>query len=185
MRKVGSIEEESQKRKRYAQIFSIALLVILTVSTLGYAFFSNPDTTSSTPTSSGSSVVQQISDGQWGFDIGSNQILLSTSPEQAKNITLKDQPNLADFTQQVVYIDGSDAVTTDLTQVLSPYASRVQSACYGACNRDVPEKDCNDTLIVWTDSNKQQIYKQDKCYFIDGNESAVDAFVYSLFGLLK
>ena len=184
MRQIGSQETEAQSRKKSSQIFSIILLALLVFSTLGYAFFSNPDTGSQTQTSTGSEV-QQISAGQWAFNFGTSQIILTTSPDEAKNISLIDKPNLADFTQQVVYIDASDVIASTIGNAISPYTARIQQACYGSCTRDLPEHNCNDTMIIWKNSDKQQIYKQDKCYFIDGDKRAVDAFLYSIFGMLK
>lgn len=183
MRTVGTLHSEADKRKRTAQIFSMILLVILVFSSLGYSFFSSTNT--STNINTNNSSVQQTAGGQWAFSFGSRQILLTTSPQEARNVSFKDRPTLADFSQQVVYIDATDTITNLIGSSIVPYASRVQPACYGSCSRDLPEHDCNDTMIIWTNSDKEEVYKQGKCFFVDGDKRAADAFLYQIFGMLK
>ncbi len=187
MRAVGTGDENAEKRKRHAQIFSIGLLVILTVSSLGYAFLSNVNLGNSSGSSSSGtgSQVQDLGSGQWALQEGSQQILLTTSPDEAKNITFDVHPSLSLLAGQEIYISASQDIATELQGALSPYASKIQQACYGSCNLDLPEKDCNSTMIVWQNNADQKIYQKGKCYFIDGDKRAVDAFVYSLFNALR
>jgi hypothetical protein len=182
MRQIGSAEEATEKRKRAVQYGSIILLAILAFSTLGYSFFSNP---SAGTAGSQNESVQQISDSQWTFTFGQQQIVLTTSPDVAKNITFLATPVLADFSQKSVYIDADDVVSGLIGNALIPYASRVQKACYGSCSSDLPELDCNSTLIVYRQTNESgSVSRQDSCTFIYGDKRSADAFVYKIFGMI-
>jgi hypothetical protein len=185
MRTIGTGEQEADRRKRNMQIFSVLLLVLLGLSTLGYAFFSNPNVGSSNQATGGNGTVQQISDGQWAFQVGQQpQIVLTTSPAEARNVPVETKPTLADFAGKTVYIDAPDSILNEIGTALSPYASRIQPACYGSCTKDLPEHDCNDTMIVVKESETGRIYGQDGCFFIEGNKTTADAFIYSVFNML-
>jgi hypothetical protein len=186
MRQVGTGEQEAQRRKRIMQIFSVALLVLLGVSTLGYSFISNPNLGSNTQTTANSGV-QQISDSQWTITVGQNQIVVNSPPAVISNVTFEATPNLADFMQKTVYIDASDSITNELSSALGPYVSRLQPACYGSCTKNLPEIGCGnsstDELIVWRESSNQIITKQGSCYFVNGSTKTADAFLYKTFGI--
>jgi len=185
MRTIGTGEQETGKRKRNMQIFSVLLLALLGLSTLGYAFFSNPNVGSGSQTTAGNGTVQQVSDGQWAFQFGQQQIVLTTSPAEARNVSIETKPALTDFAGKKVYIDAPDNILSEIGSALSPYASHIQPACYGSCTKDLPEHDCNDTMIVLREADRQRIYRQDGCFFIEGNKTAADAFVYSVFNMLE
>ena len=64
---------------------------------------------------------------------------------------------------------------------LGPFVSRIQEACYGPCEEDLPEKSCEDNLIVVKESEESKIYQEENCIFIEGGTGAIDAFFYRLF----
>ena len=69
-----------------------------------------------------------------------------------------------------------------ITNNLGRYASRIQEACYGECERDFPEKDCSENLIVFKEMEERKIYQEEKCIFIEGDLLSVDAFLYKIMG---
>ena len=71
----------------------------------------------------------------------------------------------------------------EISLSLGRYTGRIQEACYGKCDKDLPEKDCTQNLIVWKDSAENKVYSQGKCVFIEGDLRAVDAFLYKIFEL--
>ena len=64
------------------------------------------------------------------------------------------------------------------------YSYRIQDACYGECERDLPEKSCEEKIIVFRESQEKQIYQEGNCIFIDGDLSSVDAFLYKILGFM-
>jgi hypothetical protein len=182
MRQIGTAEQEKERNQRNIKYFSIGLLAILVFSTLGFAFFSNPSDTAKNRQNN--TAVQQISDNQWAFIFGEQQIVLTTSPEQAKNVTFLSAPSLAEFSQKKVYVDGTDTIFALVYNTLTPYASKVQPGCYGNCSKDLPELDCNSTLIVYKQNDERSISTQDGCTFIEGDKQSVDAFIYKIAGMI-
>jgi hypothetical protein len=84
-----------------------------------------------------------------------------------------------------VYISADNSeVFQELASALNTQAERVQRACYGSCeNDDLPEKSCNENVIVWTKNETNRVYVKDSCVFIEGDTRAVEAFLYRFFGL--
>ena len=68
--------------------------------------------------------------------------------------------------RKVVFIGRSVQKKTEIAYNLGKFASKVQNACYGQCNEDLPEKTCTDNLIVISYSNTSKVYQQDNCIFI-------------------
>ena len=83
----------------------------------------------------------------------------------------------------ILYIDSeSEQVTGEIWNSVGRFAQRVQEACLGQCERDLPEKSCEDHIIVYREKSENRVYQDDNCVFIEGDMKAVDAFLYSAFG---
>jgi len=85
------------------------------------------------------------------------------------------------------YLGGNIYIESDNQGILQELAStigsfsRLQEACYGKCEENLPEKTCDDNLIVWKESAENKVYQENNCVFIEGDISAADAFIYKLF----
>jgi hypothetical protein len=73
-------------------------------------------------------------------------------------------------------------IEAELRSTIGVFSDRIQLACYGSCELDLPEKDCSANLIVWTDGVGGQVTQGEGCVFIEGDLRAVDAFLYRVFG---
>ena len=168
IRKIGTKEEAERKSKRNTLILSIVMITILVFSTAGY--FSMRENSSGSADS--------------GKELG-----LSSPLESTKNVSVIMFKSLENYAGKTVYVASEyDSGLYEINSALQDYAERIQPACYGMCNKNLPEKDCNDTLIVISRLNesegeKGKVYEQDNCVFIEGNLDAVDAFLYHLLGV--
>lgn len=179
MRKIGSDRDSEQKRKRRTLIFSILLLVILIGGTAGYAFISSTENQSETNPVNSSAA--RFTGNRWAVSVDGHDFSFANSPDSLKEISVETTVSLMTYGGSPLYIvSDSDAITSELASVLSQYSSRVQRACYGKCNEDLPEKDCSENLIVWRDGLNNQVYQEEGCVFIEGDLRAVDAFLYKL-----
>lgn len=171
-------DERKRKQQKTIRYLSIFMLIILGLSSAGYAFFANP--------SSGSTNDQTQNNGnQWTIKLGNYQLVLSSSPENAKKIPMNISVTANSYSGQSVYIASeNEAVYERVYSALAQYSGKVQKACYGSCTEDLPEKTCADNLIVWRNSAVNKVYQQDKCIFIEGDISSADAFIYKIFGLI-
>jgi len=185
LRKIGTKEDSERKSKRNTLILSIVMISILVFSTAGY--FSMRDKSTTTGTSSGN--VQNVG-AYWYFSYDGNDIRVSSSPESAQNVSVIMFTKLESYAGKTVYVASDyDNGLYEVSSALQNYAERVQPACYGECSKNLPEKDCNDTMIIISRLNASiegingKVYEQDNCVFIEGNIEVVDAFLYKIFGI--
>lgn len=165
MRSILSQDEAEKKRKKYSRAIGIIMLALLVLSTLGYAlFYSDRDST------------------QPG-DPNSNTYLLSYPPESLSDIPLNISMSLNNYAGKNVYVSADNSqILNELARGLGKHAARIQQACYGACEENLPEKTCADLLIIWKDSPTPKVTQKENCIFIDGDLRAVDAFLYKILG---
>ena len=183
MRKIGSDKKIEEKRKRNATITGLFLLAILILGTVGYGFISSPNAQTNEENSGleEGKVVNQ--GGTWMANFNGQVLYFTNSPDSVRNISVDITSNLNTFASSRTYIDSTDpAITREIASSLGLY-SRLQEACYGKCERDLPERDCSENLIIWKDSLERKIYQEEKCIFIEGDLKTVDAFLYKIFGL--
>lgn len=170
MKKIKSLEDSEKERKRNVKILSIIMLVILLSSTLGFAFsfggFLNNN--------------QENSEQQ---ENNLDNFVLSYTEDEVKEIKTIPGLNVNDYLGRPLYIDSnsSGVVINELAMALSSKALRIQEACYGSCEKNLPEKDCSENLIIYRKSEQHKIFKEENCIFIEGDIKTVDAFIYSLF----
>lgn len=183
MRAIGEGEERQQRNQKMARNFAIFFLGMLVISSIGYAFLSNPDVGTDTSTDTTNSGVRQIGD-RWVFGQSGRQVSMAYSPTDVANISVLTTSTLADYAQEPLFFDiENQGILSEMSSALAPYPSRVQEACYGSCSRDLPEKGCTENIIVFRENETNSVSQQDKCIFINGDLRAADAYLYDLFGI--
>ena len=177
MRKVGTEKELEVKKKRTTIYISLFMLGVLVISTIGFSFVSNLGTDDNQPTTN-----EQVA-GKSNVDFEGQTFYLTNSLEESKNVSVEITATLDDYVGKTIYVSSKNSgVTMELFQLFSKYSARIQEACYGSCDEDLPERDCSENLIVWKDSAENKVYQEDKCIFIEGDLRAVDGFIYQLMG---
>ncbi len=180
MRKIESQTDIEKKEKRRKYAISIFMLVVMVASTLGYAFMGSEEDSFSNEGNGDERVIDTGS--QWAVKVGNSYVYLSFGNEAVKNISVSGIYNLGMFQSKPLYISSDNqGAVNEISGSIGLYASRAQEACYGKCEKNLPEKNCNDTLIVFTESSENKVYQKDNCIFIDGDLRAVDAFLYKVF----
>ncbi len=185
MRSIETQAQKEERRKRNVRAVSFFLLAIMVLSTIGYAFilFSENRPDLNNPVSQNGDQVQTDS-GQWIWNYGGQMLILQSSKEAVKNISVDLFLNINNYQSVPVYIDAqnSSAVYQELAYNLNPFTYKLPAeACYGPCSLNLPEKNCSDYLIVYQRANENKVYQQDNCVFIEGDIRGVDAFLYQLF----
>ena len=185
IRKIETKEESERKQKRNTLILSIIMISILVFSTAGY--FSIRDDNSGTKNSNGDNGVQNIGN-YWVFNYQGNNIRLSNSPESTQNVSVVMFKRINDYAGKTIYVASDyDSSLYEISSTIGNYVERIQPACYGSCDKNLPEKNCSDTMIVIKKLNetdaKSKVYEQENCAFIEGDLKAVDAFLYRIFGV--
>ncbi len=180
MRQIETADIREAQRKRRQIILSVFMIVILLGSTAGYAISligtdSATNTLGNEPYFDGSS---------WIVPYGGGGFRLASSPDEARTVSISEDITSARFQGVTVYLASeSDAISQTLTSVVGAFATRVQKACYGSCGtQDLPEKGCQDTLIIWKPGEQRAVYTNQSCVVIEGDIVAVDAFLYRILG---
>jgi hypothetical protein len=173
MRKVGSLEAQEEAKKRNIMVISIFILVIMVFGTVGFAFSSY----------SGEERDSIGVDEDRVIEVGGEKFYLGNSVGDVENISVEVYLSTWDYSGGKLYIDSENqAVFQEIQFTLGRIADRVQGACYGECERNLPEKNCTSNLIIWKDSPENKVYQEENCVFIEGDLRAVDAFIYKVFG---
>ncbi|MEK6850350.1 MAG: hypothetical protein AABX85_02120 [Nanoarchaeota archaeon] len=183
MRRILTKEEMLVKEKRRNRIISFVILVIMLGSTVGFAFVFKSDNSNGD--------VQNLPGklynygDKWAAEVDGQQFVFSSSPGSinSTDVVLLSTPN--QFYGKPLYIDtSSQNMYSEIASTLGRYAERVQEACYSSCeNITFAEKTCEDNLIVIKPAEKNKVYQNQSCVFIEGDMRAVDAFLYKLFDL--
>jgi hypothetical protein len=195
LKKIETQEERDRKAKRNKIIISVVMVLLIGLSSLGYAIMSN-----SGDSSSGNSDIVQYSglqfqkyNGVWATSINGKTAYFNSLPTEVQNASISGNYSLGDYYQKVVYIVNSNSAASSLYTVLDPgvFSIRVQDACLSRedCqNKDLPVKNCtNDYVFVFSasSSNKTSVYKEDNCVFISGDFfMGVDRLLYRLFNII-
>jgi len=178
IRRIETAEEIERRRKRSVRIGSMIMLLVLVVSSVGYAFMGRD----SESNNSGSKTY--YNGDKWAIDANGGKLLFTYPPENVSNVIVDTDLTLQNYYQKPLYIASKDnLVGNEISLSLGKYVSRMQNACYGNCTYDYPEKDCNDNLIIHNSSGSGRIYQENNCIFVDGNLMELDAFLYKVFGL--
>ncbi|RMF55857.1 hypothetical protein D6745_00935 [Candidatus Woesearchaeota archaeon] len=185
IRKIQTQKEiERAKRKKQVIIGGI-LILIMVVSTAGYAIISSIDGQKSKVEFNG--VEFERSNGLWKFEIGGQEFYVQNLPQSLKNVSVNGSFSVADYINKPLYIvGGSSSEVSELINFLGRYVLRYQEACLleENCSKDVPVKDCTNNIVAFVQSNVTKVYKNESCVFIEGDFlKGVDAFIYRMLGV--
>jgi len=182
MRNIRTQEEIDKSKKIRGRILAGFMLLLLLGSVAGFAFLSSPG--------NGGNVNPQLNTGSgraynvghsWALNFNGQEIYFRYSDEEVKEIDVQVFLGLGDYYGKTLYIDSENReVYNEIVGTLGQLALRVQEACYGECNRDLPIKDCNENLIIYR-NGENKAYQNQSCVIIDGDLMAVDAFLYKMF----
>lgn len=159
----------------------IVIILLLLLSTLGFAL-------SFVGFGGNTGIIEEpqgfSNNGQyWVYTAGSQKYYFSHHPEEL-NYTFTINKNLLDFGNRQLYIDSEiPGALQEIATNIGPYTAKFSEACYGTCEKDLPERDCSELFIVTRESEVESITEEDQCIFINGSIKTVDSFLYKLLGL--
>ena len=180
IRRIETQSEIDRKRKIRKTVLSILMLSILVLSTLGFAFFSNPGQT--TDNNEQQKQKDKSPADKINFEYQGSSISLVSTYNEVESIAVNISNTLAIYQGKPLYIVSSnDGIFREIALNLQALVSRVQKACYEKCEENLPEKNCTDNLIIWNHSLEKRVFQEENCIFIEGDMTAADAFLYKLF----
>ncbi len=181
MNPISSLKERENKEVRNRRIGGIVIIVLLVLSTLGFAL--------SIVKFGGDSSTGETTQGftrngiYWMYTAGSQSYYFTYHPTEL-NLSFTSNKTLIDLAGKKVYIDSNiRGSLQEVSNSLGSYLGGLNEACYGPCERDLPEKDCSSDMLVLRENSIESIREKDGCIFIDGNLKTVDSFLYRMLGI--
>jgi flagellar basal body-associated protein FliL len=182
MSQIRSLKDATTREAKRKRISGIVIIALLLLSTIGFAL--------SMVNFGGQTTTPQAEQGfstngqYWIYTAASRQYYFTHHVDEVNISSYNLTKNLADYAGQQVYLDAEiPGSVQEIYTNLGSYTSRLNEACYGKCNMDLPEKDCTEKLIVVRESPIPSITEQDSCVFINGDMKTVDAFLYKVLGI--
>lgn len=181
MERIRSIVEKERSEKRKKLWLGAFFIAILVLSTLGFAL-------TGVYNSSNTQTDNQNGDGQyngqyWVYNLGGQEFYFNNDINDINFENVELDKRLNSYSGKKLFIDSENEVVSNLLAGnLGRFAERVQEACYGECERDLPEKDCSENLIIWRESEEKKVFEEQNCVFIYGDLSMLDAFLYRVLG---
>lgn len=174
MRRIETAETREKRRQRNTTVITIIMLGLLVLSSVGYAFLSGGGPQEDS---------EAQGNGQATLTIDGQTLYFAFFPEEVQGVEIETNKTIYSFLGKEVYVVSENpGIYNEIASTLGRTTGRMQKACLGVCEENLPERDCNSTLIVWKESLENKVYDVDNCVFIDGDLKTVDAFLYRMFG---
>ena len=103
MRKIISREEKDKKAKRNQLIIGGILILLMVLSTLGYAFIGNDEEKSDKIEYNGIEFLKGDS-GYWNFNIQGINFMTTYNPEEVADITFLSYSSINNYQNQPLYL---------------------------------------------------------------------------------
>lgn len=192
MIKIQSKEEKEKKETRKKLIMGIILVVIMVLSTAGYAFFSSPETSQDKIEYNGITFTLN-ENGLWQFRTNNLDFATQYNPTETENISVPIFMTANSYSGGSLFFVGKGAAKQEIAGNLLNLLSRIpQDACLEGyedkCGENDPVKKClGDNVIVIREANDTKISQEDKCIFIEAPYSeqvkAADALIFKILGI--
>lgn len=189
MRKILTEREKEKKEIRNKLVIGLILVVIMVLSTAGYAFFSNPEEKRSKTEYNGIEFILN-ENNLWQFKIQNIEFLTQYKPQETENISVPIFMIANNYAGAPLFFVGEGAAKQEIARNLGNFVLRMQDTClenYGNCKENLPIKNCSDNVIVIEEAEDIKISQDDNCVFVSAPYSeqirASDAFIFKILGI--
>ena len=173
--RIGELEEKQKRQKR---IGSIVLVCLLLLSTLGFAIGTVVDKGTQNPGQGA-----HFNGQYWVYSGAGRDYYFSYNPSDINFTNVSFNMNLGDIQNKILYLDNPEnSASAIIESNLAGWVGRIQPACFGECEFDLPERNCSEPLIVIRNSESESIRQEEMCVFVNGGEMAINAFLYKILG---
>ncbi len=192
MRKIVARGEKEEKARRNKIIIGSVLVIIMVLSTAGYALFSGEKVNSSEKITYNGIDFARGDSGVWVFEVQGTQFLTQYNPQETQDISSLILRSPGDYSGQPLFFLGQSGARREIEYNLRNIVTRTQEGCIAGyekrCNNETPIKNCSmDNIIIIEESNNTKITQEENCVFIEApydNQTLVgDAFIFKLLGI--
>ena len=181
MRKIQSASEIAEKEAKTKKIGGIVIIILLLLGTAGFAL-NGVGIKSDNSAKDG-----LIFDGQsWNYFLGGQPIYRFTYGLGELNFTdVNIAKSVVDFSGRSLYLDSENGIgVQEIALNLGRHAGKIGEACYGSCEKDLPELTCDgEEILIVISNNSLGVNERDNCIFIAEDLKVVDAFLYRILGI--
>lgn len=183
MRKIKTAEDIARAERRNKFIGGLIVIVLLTVSSLGYSLMSSDNNgAANSVEESGLTFVK--SGGLWVTEISGETFYFQYLPSEVADVSVDLNLSFGDYAGSVLYFVNSREGTGEILNNFNGYILRYQEACLDdTCGKDLPVKDCSSNLIVFAEGDNY-VGNNGSCVYITGDLKATDAFLYEIFDIV-
>jgi len=178
-------EEREREARRNQILISSILVVIMVLSTLGYAFYN-----SSTEKIKYNGIKFYYQEGFWNFKINEIEFSTSYNPKETENISIEVTKTLNDYNGKPLYFsyDSDYDSIQEIARNIGRFVLRIQEVCLDNenCEEDIPIKNCSDNIIIIREGEENVVREEDKCVYIIYKENPIltsDAFIFKILGI--
>lgn len=188
IRKIETKEDRERKEKRNKVVLGIILVVIMVLSTAGYAFFGRENTESQEGKVRYNNLDFYLRGNLWEVDISGTKFYFHYLPNETRMISIKK--TLRDYQGKTLYFTRDEIAEQEIAGNLKNFVSRINPnpVCLPDtnCTEDSPEKNCTDNIIIIQERDFANVAEEDNCVFIFSNDTLkdADAFLYKILGVV-
>lgn len=191
MRKILGRKDNS---KRNQLILGIGLVLLMLVSTAGYAINGRDNKNTIEKIEYNNVEFVRDSSEYWKFNVQGNNFVTLFNPEELQDIDFNGNLVLSDLQNKPLYfVGGSNEPIAEIARNMERFVLRIQNACINKedCEGDLPLKNCSeDNVVVISEKLEQgeeKIYSQGNCIFIEANfanqTKYADKLIYDLLNI--
>jgi len=193
MRKIITQEEIEKREKRNKITIGVILVVLMILSTLGYAFFSGESEPKTEKITYNGVEFFGQENGGWLFELQGVRFYTQYNPEETKNISSIIFRTPADYSGKTLFFIGEGPGRREIEYNMEgKIVPRSQDGCILSyeknCANNTPIKNCSfDNVIIIKDSEEIKIIQEENCIFIESPYSeqarTADAFIFKILGM--
>jgi len=181
LRKIKTQEEIERKKNRNGVVVGAVLVFLMILSTAGYSLMSR-NNNSNEVHDSGIKFVRE--GGLWKTFVEDKFLWFQFLPSELENISIEGEYDLSDYLNKPLYFTSSNEAVSEIINNLGDGVQRYQEVCVDdECDDEtLPIKTCMDNVIIFREGDKNRIYKDENCVYIEGDPvKGADLFLYRTF----
>ncbi len=190
IKRIETQKDRDARAKKTRIIVSVIMVVLIGLSSLGYAIMSNSGNSAAEDNIVEYAGLKFVnSNGLWITEVSEKIYYFTYLPNETQDVLVSGSFSFGDYYQKPVYGVNINSAASGLFNALGGIALRVQDACMigtNCSNPDWPIKTCADNLIIFSDSesNFTSISKVGNCTFISGDSfKGSDKLLYKLLNI--
>ena len=177
MRKIETKEVIEKRSERTKLIVGVALVIIMVLSTAGYALLNISNGNEEQSPESEDKVNYRglefnlLGDNLWHFKIDNYEFQTAYNPLETEEINIPFNVSYEEYYGKPLYFvvsDESKIISSEIGKNIGYFPLRMNFACLEEknCDEDLPLKNCADNLIIIKsgEANKKEIYRDVSWY---------------------